>query len=293
VTSGALSRPQRQRHPYRRRRVVALLVLLIVVLVVVVVVVHEVVDVDTHGARVVHFTVDSRLVHRTLTETAVIPQGGSGAGRPLLVFLHGKGENEDSNLDGPMFAALAALGSRAPDVVFPDGDEDSYWHDRESGAWGRYVIDEVIPRGVSLLRADPNRIAIGGLSMGGFGAYDLARLYPGRFCAVGGDSPALWISGGESAAGAFDSAEDFGRHDVIGAAEGSTNPYPGMKLWIDVGSEDPFRAADTRFAGVLKEKGRAVQFHIWPGGHDQSYWQSHWGSYLDFYASALHYCHQS
>jgi pimeloyl-ACP methyl ester carboxylesterase len=116
------------------------------------------------------------------------------------VFLHGKGENEDSNLDGPMFAALARLGDRAPDVVFPDGDEDSYWHDRESGAWGRYVIDEVIPQTLRRLHADPRRVAIGGLSIGGFGAYDLARLYPGKFCAVGGDSPALWVSGGESAA---------------------------------------------------------------------------------------------
>jgi len=269
---------------------VALGALLIAVALVAVAVVRKLADVDTHGARVVHFTIDSSLVHRTLTETAVIPRGVSGSGRPLLVFLHGKGENEDSNLDGPMFAALAHLGNNAPDVVFPDGDEDSYWHDRESGAWGRYVIDEVIPQTLRQLHADPRRIAIGGLSMGGFGAFDLARLYRGRFCAVGGDSPALWVSGGESAAGAFDNAEDFTRHDVIGAAEESTNPYPGAQLWIDVGSQDLFRSADTRFAGILKEKGRLVQFHIWPGGHDQSYWQSHWNSYLGFYASALQHC---
>jgi S-formylglutathione hydrolase FrmB len=276
---------------YRRRRAVALGALLIAVALVAVAVVRELLDVDTHGARVMHFTIDSPVVHRTLTETAVIPPGGSGAGRPLLVFLHGKGENEDSNLDGPMFAALARLGNHAPDVVFPDGGEDSYWHDRESGAWGRYVIDEVIPQTLGRLHADPQKIAIGGLSMGGFGAYDLARLYPGHLCAVGGNSPALWVNGGESAVGAFDSAEDFAHNDVIAAAERSTDPYPGMKLWIDVGNEDPFRSADTRLAGILKEKGRAVQFHIWPGGHDQTYWQSHWNSYLDFYASALQHCH--
>jgi enterochelin esterase-like enzyme len=44
------------------------------------------------------------------------------------------------------------------------------------------------------------------------------------------------------------------------------------------GSEDPFRSADTRFAGILKEKGLPIQFHIWPGGHYQSYWQSHWAA---------------
>ncbi len=246
--------------------------------------------VDTHGARVIHFAIDSPLVHQTMTEAAVIPAGGSDAERPLLVFLHGKGENEDSNLSGQFFVALAKLGSRAPDVVFPDGGEDSYWHDREDGAWGSYVMDEVIPRAVRLLGADPRRIAIGGLSMGGFGAYDLARLNSGRFCAVGGDSPALWLNGGESAAGAFDNAEDFARHDVIQAAMASPDPYPGARLWIDVGSEDPFRSADTTFARTLQSKGLDVEFHAWPGGHDATYWNSHWGSYLDFYAGALAHC---
>ena len=65
--------------------------------------------------------------------------------------------------------------------------------------------------------------------MGGFGAYDLARLYPGTFCAVGGDSAALWRNGGESAQGAFDNAEDFARHDVIGAARGAPIPIPARR----------------------------------------------------------------
>jgi hypothetical protein len=51
--------------------------------------------------------------------------------------------------------------------------------------------------------------------MGGFGALDLARLAPSRFCAVGAHSAALWFSGGETPAGAFDAAADFERHDLI------------------------------------------------------------------------------
>jgi S-formylglutathione hydrolase FrmB len=61
-------------------------------------------------------------------------------------------------------------------------------------------------------------VAIGGISMGGFGALNLARLDPRRFCAVGGHSAALWASGADSAAGAFDDAADFSRNDVIGTA---------------------------------------------------------------------------
>ena len=54
---------------------------------------------------------------------AVTPPGTTTAPRPLLVFLHGFGGNQDSSLVGAMFAALAALGPRAPDVVFPYGGD--------------------------------------------------------------------------------------------------------------------------------------------------------------------------
>ncbi len=82
-----------------------------------------------------------------------------------------------------MFDGLAGLGRRTPIVALPDGGDSSCWHDRGSGAWGRYVVDEVIPEVVAATGADPHRVAIGGISMGGFGAFDIARLNPGRFYA--------------------------------------------------------------------------------------------------------------
>jgi S-formylglutathione hydrolase FrmB len=243
---------------------------------------------DTRGARVLRFTITSRYVHRALPVAAVVPAGG-GARRPLLVFLHGKGGDQNSELDDAMFAALARLGPRAPDVVFPYGGPDSYWHDRADGAWGEYVLREVIGDAIRRLHADPRRVAIGGISMGGFGALNLARLDPHRFCAAGGHSAALWESGRETAAGAFDDAEDFARNDVIGSARGR-DPYRGLAVWIDVGTADPFRAADTRLAAELRRDGQPRQFHVWPGGHEGSYWSSHWSSYLRFYAGALARC---
>jgi len=42
------------------------------------------------GARVVHFSLHSRLLRRQLDEVLVTPRGG-GRGRSLLVFLHGRG----------------------------------------------------------------------------------------------------------------------------------------------------------------------------------------------------------
>src|SRR5436853_407170 len=98
-----------------------------------------------HGATIVRYRIRSRFVHETLPQTAATPPGG-GSGRPLLVFLHGRGrDGNESNSNGAFYSALRALGSRAPDVVFPNGGDHSYWHRRASGDWTRYVLDEVIP----------------------------------------------------------------------------------------------------------------------------------------------------
>jgi enterochelin esterase-like enzyme len=118
-------------------------------------------------------------VHGKMPLTLVTPAAG-GAHRPLLVFLHGLYYNNDSQLTDQMFAALHALGPRAPDIAFPYGDQ-SWWVNSASGAWASYVLDEVIPKALKVLHADPRRVAIGGTSMGGFGAYAIARLEPGRF----------------------------------------------------------------------------------------------------------------
>jgi poly(3-hydroxybutyrate) depolymerase len=128
--------------------------------------------VNTEGARVLHLTIASRFVHGKMALTLVTPTG-DGAHRPLLVFLHGVVYDNNSQLSDQLFAALHALGPRAPDIAFPYGD-GSYWHNRASGAWSSYVLDEVIPKALTVLKADPRRIAIGGISMGGFGAYALA-----------------------------------------------------------------------------------------------------------------------
>jgi enterochelin esterase-like enzyme len=235
------------------------------------------------GATVQRYELKSRFVHRTLKQVAVLPPGAP-RGRPLLVFLHGRGAGPGSNANGAFYAALATQGERAPAVVFPSGGESSYWHRRHGGDWARYVLDEVIPEAVRRLHADPERVAIGGISMGGYGAFEIARQR--RFCAVGGHSAATWLSAGESAPGAFDDAADFGRHDVVGLARArGAKPWHGAALWLDGGSADPFRRSDAAFARRL-----GIRLRVWPGGHDGTYWQRHYRDYLRFYATALTRC---
>jgi len=235
----------------------------------------------TRGARVVRFTIRSPLVHRDLHEILVLPSGG-GVGRELLVFLHGRGSPPSSNLRQPLFDALRALGRHAPDVLLADGDDDSYWHDRRDGKWGKSLIREAIPAALRRSRANAARVAIGGISMGGFGALNLARIYPHRFCAVGAHSPALWFRGADTPAGAFDDAADFDRNNLIRFA--ATQRLYQVPIWIDVGREDPFSDADRTFARELHMHGARLTLRVHPGGHGG--WSGRMGEYLRYYANA-------
>lgn len=276
------------RRTTRRRRAVALAAIAVVVLAVAALVVRDALEPDQRGASVEQLTIASRAVHRDLDTSVVVPAGGA-RGRPLLVLLHGQGGDDASMLSDAFYAGLAQQGDRAPVVALPDGAE-SYWHDRRGANWGRYVTDEVIPAVARRFHTDPRRVAIGGVSMGGFGALDLARLHPGRFCAAGGHSPAIWQTGGETAAGAFDDAEDFGRHDLVATAREDPTAFAGTKLWLDAGDEDPFRGGDRTFVDALRAGGVHLRERVWPGKHEDAYWNRHWDEYLAFYARALRDC---
>lgn len=230
--------------------------------------------------KVSTFALNSKLFGRPFDETLVTPAGG-GDGRALLVFLHGYGGTPSDTLSPAFVSALRRLGDHAPVVVLPEGDI-GWWHDRKEGKWGSYVLDEVIPAALARSGADKDRVAIGGISMGGFGALDLGRLR--KFCAVGGHSPAIFEPGSDDISFGFDNAADFKRHDLIGIAR-KRSPYDAP-VWIDIGDKDQLRPAASHLARELHARGADISFHVWPGNHDGAYWDQHFGDYLRFYAGA-------
>lgn len=247
--------------------------------------------VDRHGADLVHLTVRSEAVGEDLGVNVIVPpRAGPRGERSLLVFLHGRGGSE-ATFNDAVFRGLPKLGGRRGAIVaFPDGGEASYWHNRRSGRWATYVMHEAIPLVVRRFGVDPQRVAIGGISMGGFGAYDLALQHPGRFCAVGGHSAALWFDGGETAPGAFDDAADFERNDVVEAVQADPNAFGETRVWNDYGDEDPFRVYNEGFVDALRAGEAELSAHSWPGGHEGGYWERHWPAYQRFYLNALASC---
>ena len=248
---------------------------------------------DTRGANLREIEVGSDLLERDVPVNVVVPKGAFDGKRSLVVFLHGRNGDESSHLDQEMYGALARLRGKAPVVAFPGGDETSYWHDREAGAWGSFVLDELIPKLVERFEIEPERVAIGGISMGGFGAYNLARRQPERFCAIGAHAPAVWLSAGETAPGAFDDAEDFERNNVIaalGPGGESDGALDEKATWVDVGTEDPFAGAAGALGEALESGEGTHSFRTGAGGHEDSYWTSKWRSYIRFYGTELKAC---
>jgi S-formylglutathione hydrolase FrmB len=228
------------------------------------------------------YTLQSKVLDVGLDQVVV----QEGRGRPLLVLLHGKDGSPSQFFGDNLDSTMRALGSKAPNLLMPSGGNSSYWHNRRDGAWAHYLLNEAIPEAIRRTHADGSDIALGGFGMGGFGALDIARKYPGHFCAAGASTPAIWKTALATAPGAFDSPADFKKHNLIAAARKGW-PFGRTRIWIDVNRPSPFWRATTMLAHELGSKARLT---VWPGADGAAYVQRHLPTTLRFYADALAAC---
>ncbi|BBY33054.1 alpha/beta hydrolase [Mycolicibacter minnesotensis] len=209
------------------------------------------------------------------------PPGQAGSLRPLIA-LHGKGSDAATVMAGGVEQGLAeAVDAGLPPfaVVAVDGG-GSYWHRRASGEdSGAMVTDELLPL-LADQGLDTSRVAFIGWSMGGYGALLLGgRLGPRRTAAICAVSPALWMTAGATAPGAFDGPTDYAANSVFGMPALASIP-----IRVDCGDADPFAAATQAFIAQLPSP-PAGGFS--PGGHDGSYWSSQLPAELTWIAPLL------
>lgn len=110
-----------------------------------------------------------------------LPEGYDGNSRrwPLILFLHGSGQRGD-NLELVKEHGVAKIVEQRPDlpfiVVSPQCPAEGWWASEVLAA----LLDEIEKN----YRVDPKRIYLTGLSMGGFGTWQLAADQPHRFAAI-------------------------------------------------------------------------------------------------------------
>jgi enterochelin esterase-like enzyme len=183
---------------------------------------------------------------------------------PVLYLLHGANADHtqwpDLNVAANADSLIALRRVHPFVVVMPDGDY------RPGEDYAAFVLHDLIPQIEQTVHSDRDRKsrAIGGLSRGGAWALEIALTHPEQFSAVGGHSP----------------VSDTAMKHVSPAALGA------VRIYLDVGKDDPLASGVEAFAGQLELEGFAPTFHLYPGGHDRPYWRSHTAEYLAFYAAA-------
>lgn len=101
----------------------------------------------------------------------------SGDKQPVLIFLHGRSLS-GTNLDRvKRYGVLYAMnkGQEVPGIVIAP---------QSRGGWDPDKVIEIVDYAIEHYNADPDRIYICGMSMGGYGTMDVAGKYPDRIAAA-------------------------------------------------------------------------------------------------------------
>jgi S-formylglutathione hydrolase FrmB len=247
------------------------------------------------SSRIVRSTFWSASLEREMPFQVYLPQGydsGNTARYPVLYMLHGLGGNQtDWENEGLFLAAtqLIAAGEIPPMIIVTPSGESGYWMDHaENGPrFGSYVSKDLvslIDRNYRTLAGRSTR-AIGGMSMGGHGALQLAFNNPDEFGIVGAHSVALRRK--DQAFSFFGDMAYFQAHDPVSMVQKSPSVARRFTLSIDIGRSDQWNAAATQFHNQLMTQNVQHSWSNGSGGHDGAYWSSHVGDYLRFYGDAF------
>src|ERR1700734_2496696 len=148
---------------------------------------------------------NSRILKQTVHYCVYLPSGyDAGASRnppqryPVLYFLHGLGDNEQTLFNSGGWTLLDDLRNqhKLGDflIVAPEGRRSFYINSADSSVrYSDFFLQEFLPHIESKYRIRPGRAgrAISGISMGGYGALRFAFAHPELFSAVSAQSAAL------------------------------------------------------------------------------------------------------
>jgi predicted peptidase len=185
---------------------------------------------------------------------------------PLVLFLHGAGERGDNGLLQTDVGIGHAIRKYARDfpfvVVMPQCRADRTWTAREMQAQALAALDESMKE----FHGDRERVYLTGISMGGYGTWDLAAKYPGKFAAL------VPICGGIHGPERFPQlhvslVDDASVSDPYGETARRIGKTP---VWIFHGAEDESVPVEEsrKMARALEAEHANVRYTEYPGvGH--------------------------
>lgn len=232
---------------------------------------------------------------------------------PILYFLHGLGDNEQTLFNGGGWTLLDDLRKQHKMgdflIACPEGRRSFYINSADGSVrYSDFFLQEFLPQiegKYRILRGRAGR-AISGISMGGYGALRFAFAHPELFSAASAQSAALITESpqtldsasrtGAPLAGVL--APVFGR--PINVAHWNENsPFVLAKknaaalrklgIYFNCGQEDNygFEKGAAALHEELQKEGVKHEYHPYPGDHSLTYFLSHFAEVMEFHSKAF------
>ena len=175
---------------------------------------------------------------------------------PIILFLHGRGERGGEGMWQTQIGLPQAVRDHPERwpfiIVMPQCPQEHYWTDPDMMTMAMTALDQ---EGVEF-HTDPNRTYLTGLSLGGYGAWELAKTYPKRWAAIA-----------IAASGVFWSYAQDRWHDVATLPGEYARAVERTPVWVFHGSLDPVvpvREDDVMF-DAFKVSGGHMRFWVYQG----------------------------
>lgn len=263
--------------------------------------------------------IQSKILKRPVHYCVYVPSGHDAAvkqnpGRryPILYFLHGLGDNEQTLFNSGGWTLLDDLRKQGKMgdflIVAPEGGRSFYVNSADGKVrYSDFFLQEFMPYIETKYRIHGRADrAISGISMGGYGALRFAFGYPEKFSTVSAQSAALITESPQQ----LDAAAQSGAPLLAVLA-----PVFGMPINVPHWNENnPFLLAKKNALALRKmaiyfncgqddnygfEKGAAAldkeltkdhvnhEYHAYAGDHSISYFLSHFAEVMEFHSRAF------
>lgn len=229
---------------------------------------------------------------------------------PVLYFLHGLGENEQTLFKTGGWNLIEDLRQqhKVSDflIVTPDAKASFYVNSADRKVrYSDFFLQEFIPYVEANYRISRERKAraISGISMGGYGALRFAFANPEMFSAVSAQSAALMSESPQELNAALRAGTPLGR--LLGSVFGNPINVPHWKendplslarknrvgiaklaIYFNCGRDDEygFETGAAALDRQLQDEHIKHEFHLYPGNHSASYFGAHLGEVMEFHS---------
>jgi S-formylglutathione hydrolase FrmB len=232
---------------------------------------------------------------------------------PVLYFLHGLGDNEQTLFNSGGWTLLDDLRQQHKIgeflIVAPEGGRSFYINSADGSVrYGDFFLQEFIPLIEAKYRVSKGRgnRAISGISMGGYGALRFAFSHPEMFSAVSAQSAALITESPQELDTAGKSGAPMGK--LLATVFGSpidvahwkeNSPFVlanrnqaalrQMTIYFNCGQDDNYgfeKGAAALHEQLQKEKVEH-EYHPYPGDHSLAYFLAHFTEVMEFHSRAF------